>query len=74
MGGDTNEVGAGLRVERALIGQAQISLMNQSSGLQRVTLSLAAQTPVSHGAKFPVNERDQLLESSLVTAPPLREQ
>jgi hypothetical protein len=55
-------VGAVLPPHIARINQAQVSLIHQSRGLQRVAGMFPAHVAMRQPAKFLVNQRDQLVE------------
>jgi hypothetical protein len=69
-GGHANEVRAVLRVERALVGEAQVSLVYERCGLESVARALPFQIAVSDGAELVVDERDQCLKGLLISSPP----
>ena len=69
-GSHANEVRAVLRLERALVGEAQVSLMDKGRGLKSVARALPFQIAVSDGAEFFVDERDQRLKGLLIASPP----
>jgi hypothetical protein len=71
-GGHANEVRAVLRVERALVGEAQVSLVHEGCGLESVARALPFQIAVSDGAEFFVDEWDQCLKGLLIASPPFQ--
>ena len=72
--GDSHEVGAIFRVKRALVVEAQIRFVDQSSGLQSVVGTLALKITMGDGMEFVVDKRHKGVEGFFVSSPPLGEQ
>ena len=68
---DSKEMGSVLPVHVALIDQPQIDLVHQRRGLERVPRPLAAKLSCRDPAQLFVDEREQLIERTLVAATPV---
>jgi hypothetical protein len=73
-GGHAHDVRAVLRVERALVGEAQISLVSDGCGLESVARTFSFQITVCHGAEFLVDEWDQGMKGLPIASPPFYKQ
>ena len=73
-GGYGEEVGAVLPARIGLIGQAQISLVDQRRSLQCVIGTLPAHMTMSDASKFLIDQRSQFREGSIVPVTPSRQE
>ena len=73
-GGDGEEVRAVLPVWISLVGQAQISLVDQCRSLQCVIGTLPVHLTMSDAPEFVINQRSQFREGSIVPLTPSREE
>ena len=73
-GGHADEVRAVLRVERALVGESQVSFVHQGRGLEGVARAFPFQVAVGDGAEFLVDERNEGLKGLLIASAPFHEQ
>src|SRR5439155_2323864 len=69
--GNGEEVGPALPVWIGLVGQAQISLVNEHRGLQCVVGTLPLHKMMSEASQFFIDERGQLCESGILPVTPL---
>src|SRR5205814_2893423 len=74
LGGDSEEVGAVLPAWTGLIGQPQISLVDQRSRLERVVGTLSAHMTVSDAPELLIDQRGQLDESGTVSVTPVHQE
>ena len=71
-GGHGEEVGTVLPAWIGLVGQAQISLVDQRRRLQRVVGTFCAHIMMGEASEFLIDERGQFCEGSIVSVTPAR--
>jgi len=68
------EVGAILPLHPLQVDEAQVALVDQRRGLQRVVLTLAGHVPPRQPSELFVHERNELVEGLRFAAPPCQEE